>query len=46
MERIQDWRLLTGQEMGGEKSLTSTEKQIFWKQQDFNLTGQQAVTLG
>jgi len=46
MERIQDWRLLTGLEMGGGKALTSTEKQMFWKQQEFNLAGQQAVTLG
>jgi hypothetical protein len=28
-DRIQDYRLLTRQEMGEEKILTSTEKQIF-----------------
>ena len=32
--------------MGGEKTLKSTEKQIFWKQQEDNLTGREAVTLG
>jgi len=34
------------QEMGGEKMLTSTEKQICWKEQEDNLTGRKAVTLG
>jgi hypothetical protein len=34
--------------MGGEKTLSSAEKQIvfFWKQQEVNLTGREAVTLG
>lgn len=30
--------------MGGEKTLTNTEKQIFWKQQEDNLTCREAVT--
>ena len=32
--------------MRGEKTLSSTEKQIFWKRQEVNLTGREAVTLG
>ena len=45
-ERVQDWQVLTGQEMEGEKTLMSTENQIFWKQQEDTLTGWEAVTLG
>jgi hypothetical protein len=31
--------------MGGENILTSSSKADFWKQQGFNLAGQEAVTL-
>ena len=32
--------------MGGERTLKGTEKQIFWKQQEVNSTGREALGVG